>query len=340
MRDALIQASVKPDKKSDYPVKQLELELSRLKSDRRELRDSVEEVLEAHIGSVLVDENIALWWNFAFPPVDFRLTEPPLILVTSPRDRIARKHDVMLNPSVTLSQRDEIENSLKNSWNLSALVVEIGGVATYPATILNTRPLNATFKTAAHEWVHHYLFFHPLGRNMFSSPEMQTLNETFASMVGREIGSAAYQKLGLLLSQAPSKYPPRTDGASAVNKVDIEKFIFSDEMRKTRLRVDELLMVGMIEEAEAHMEEVREKFVANGFNIRKLNQAYFAFHGTYAESPTSASPIGNQLHRLRASKPDLKAFIGVMRQITSYKEFIETLENLERTKVAKSPILQ
>ena len=42
------------------------------------------------------------------------------------------------------------------------------------------------------------------------------------------------------------------------------------------------------------MEERRLLMVEHGYPIRVLNQAYFAFHGAYAESPASSSPIGAQ----------------------------------------------
>ncbi len=48
---------------------------------------------------------------------------------------------------------------------------------------------------------------------------------------------------------------------------------------------DELLAAGKIEEAEAYMEARRQVFWDNGYAIRKLNQAYFAFYGAYADVP-------------------------------------------------------
>ena len=51
-----------------------------------------------------------------------------------------------------------------------------------------------------------------------------------------------------------------------------------------------LLAQGKIEEAEAYMEERRRFLAANGHFIRKINQAFFAFHGSYATSPASISP--------------------------------------------------
>ena len=37
--------------------------------------------------------------------------------------------------------------------------------------------------------------------------------------------------------------------------------------------------------AEDYMEQQRRYINSNGYGIRKLNQAYFAFYGAYADSP-------------------------------------------------------
>ena len=307
-------------------MEKLEVDLEQLKSARKKLRDRVEEVLEATISSALADEGVASWGDFTFPPVDIRLTEPPKLLVTSPRDRIERTHDVLLEPDVTVDQRDAMERALKDDFDLSGLVVGIGGVATYPASIVNRLSLKSTLRIASHEWLHNYLFFLPLGRYIFRSPEMQTLNETFADIAGREIGDRAFQLLSGSLDR-PSPSPPQSEEELTLHGEE-EKFDFDREMRITRQRVDELLAADSVEEAEAYMEERRQLFVDNGFNIRKLNQAFFAFHGTYAESPTSVSPIGDQLHQLRALVPDLETFIKTVTGVSRYDQFLETLESL------------
>ena len=48
----------------------------------------------------------------------------------------------------------------------------------------------ATVGTAAHEWVHHYLAFYPLGASYFRSQDLRTLNETVADVVGDEVAVA------------------------------------------------------------------------------------------------------------------------------------------------------
>ena len=77
------------------------------------------------------------------------------------------------------------------------------------------------------------------------------------------------------------------------------------------------------------MEERRLLFVEKGIFIRKLNQAYFAFYGTYAESPTSVSPIGDQLHSFRNAVPNLRTFIREVSQVSNYDEFLERLTKIE-----------
>ena len=62
----------------------------------------------------------------------------------------------------------------------SALVVDTGGVATFPAVVGASANVQYTLRTVAHEWFHHYLVFYPLGRNYWSSGEMVTINETVA----------------------------------------------------------------------------------------------------------------------------------------------------------------
>ena len=306
-------------------VRRLESEIAQVDSARLKLRNDVEEVLEATISAVLVEEDIASWGQLVFPPVDIRLGDPPMLLVTSPRDRIERTHDVLLDPDVGPRRSGEIERALMDDWDLSALVTPIGGVATYPASIVGTLPLQETLELAAHEWLHHYLSIRALGRGISSSPEMRTLNETMASIVAREIGASANERLAGTTDQAA---PNVNADSEDIAEGDEDGFDFAGEMRETRRRVDELLAEGAIQEAEAYMEERRRLFVENGFHIRVLNQAYFAFNGTYGESPASVSPIADQLHRLRALTPDLRTFVETMSKVSSYRQFLDTLDRL------------
>ena len=317
----LVGSAARGDSAAASETVRLQVELDRLLSRRQGLRNEVEEALESAISAVVREERLAAWGGLVFPPVDVRLTDPPKLLVTSPRDRILRTHDVLLDADIRLMEREQIEDRLLNEASLAALVTNLGGVATYPASIPSGYSMGGTLEISAHEWLHHYLFFRPLGQNISRSPEMRTLNETVADIAGREIGRRAYEKVAGGPPSDPS--PAHPDHESGEPPFD-----FRAEMHLTRLRVDGLLADGLIEEAEAYMEERRLLFVEHGFPIRKLNQAYFAFHGTYAESPASISPIADELRELREAAGDLRSFIVLVSGVSSYPKFQAMLEDI------------
>jgi len=81
-----------------------------------------------------------------------------------------------------------------------------------------------------------------------------------------------------------------------------------------------MLAQGDVEGAEEYMEERRQFLVSQGYYIRKLNQAYFAFYGSYATSPTSVDPIGEALQRLRRESASLKEFVDTVAGMSSQEE--------------------
>jgi hypothetical protein len=100
------------------------------------------------------------------------------------------------------------------------------------------------------------------------------------------------------------------------------EFDYIAEMRETRIRVDDLLAQGKIEKAEAYMEDRRQVFVAEGYNIRKLNQAYFAFYGSYADVPGASGkdPVGPMVLEFYVRAPDLYVFVSRVAQVTTLAE--------------------
>lgn len=321
-------ASALADGAGARQVELLEAELRRLAASRKRLRNDVEEVLEATISGVLAEADLASWGPFVFPPVDIRLDRPPRVLITSRRDRIERSHEARLDPAITVEQSAAVERALAEEWDLSGLVAGVDGIATYPAFVADRLSLPDTLRAASHEWLHHYLVatFSALGTRTFKTPDLQSLNETFAEMAGREIGDRAYEVL--TGTRIPEPLPPSGSSPGPPEVVQEEGFDFVRDMRETRLLVDELLAEGEIEQAEQYMEQRRNYFVENGVFIRKINQAYFAFTGTYAEAPGAISPIGDEMREFRALLPDLKAFVTAMSKVSSYKDFLDRLERL------------
>lgn len=303
-------------------VSELEARLDALRARRSALRAEVEHAMEAALTAAAKAEGLDSVGGILLPPVDIRLSQPPKLLVTSPRGRISRTHDVLLRPDISIHESEQVERTLLEEADLSALVTDIGGIATYPASVPGTRTLKWTLELSAHEWVHHYLFFRPLGQRYSSDPDMQTLNETVADIAGRELGAVALELMGEPIDSGPSSEDNGNEATGTGPEFD-----FNSAMRETRLRVEALLSEGRVEDAEAYMEQRRLLFVDNGYSIRKLNQAYFAFHGTYADTAASISPIGDQLKEFRELTPDLGSFIRDLSGITSYERFLEVLES-------------
>jgi hypothetical protein len=103
-------------------------------------------------------------------------------------------------------------------------------------------------------------------------------------------------------------------------------------MRETRVWVDELLAQGRIEDAEAYMEERRRMFVEHGYAIRKLNQAYFAFYGAYADQPGAAGedPIGPAVREVFAHSPDIHTFVTSLASVTTLEDVQGVLIDLRQ----------
>jgi hypothetical protein len=94
-------------------------------------------------------------------------------------------------------------------------------------------------------------------------------------------------------------------------------------MRETRVNVDDSLSEGKIEQAETYMELRRRFLWDNGYQIRKLNQAYFAFHGAYADQPGGAAgddPVGEAVRALRAHSESLADFLDRIAWMWSFDQ--------------------
>jgi hypothetical protein len=248
--------------------------------------------------------------RFVFPPLDFEFDQPPRLLVISPRDRISLDRSILLRRGLTSDQVTALEDQTA-ATGVSSLVVDLSGIATYPSTVPEYDSYEDVLETVAHEWLHQYLFFHPLGSHYFDNEALRTLNETVANIGGREIADLVQQRFPL----PQSSFVAAADGPGEEPRID-----FRAEMHELRLEVDELLSEGKIAEAETLMEKKRKFLAENGLYIRKINQAYFAFHGQYADTPASSSLIGPKMLELRRLSPSLGDFIRSAATITSEEE--------------------
>jgi len=322
-------ASASAAERSHADLREIEATLEPLRGQRAALRNDVEETIESEISTVIRAHGLGLFGEVVFPPVDVRLEAPPMVLVTSPRDRIERLDDVLLEADIAIESRKEFEERVTEKLGLSSLVLEVGGVATYPASVHHGADLRYTLRLAAHEWVHHHLFLKPLGRNPYASSELLVINETVASIAGDEIGDIAYSDMqARVLSEDGSIERDEVDFHVA-DLTDHTEVDFGKVMRETRVTVDRLLADGQIEEAESYMEVQRKLLTESGHPIRKLNQAYFAFYGTYAHGPASIDPIGPEVLRLRELSQDVGEFLELAGSITSRDSLQELLSQRE-----------
>ncbi|MGC9394683.1 MAG: hypothetical protein ACP5J4_07490 [Anaerolineae bacterium] len=254
------------------------------------------------------------------PPVSSTFTPLPYLLIISPREVIQSLYQRPLVTGLTAAEQDAIEQRLESMFpDKSAYVTGIGGLAAYPAMLLESSSIDWVSDTIAHEWSHHYLVFHPLGFYYDRSGETRTLNETAASLMGEWAGQEIILRFYASYLNRPKHLPNPLTLTEEETAVSQAYFDYGAEMHLTRVTVDKLLADGKIEEAEAYMEERRRYFVANGYRIRRLNQAYFAFHGAYASTPgaSGADPIGPAVRQAWALSATPREFLHTLGPITT-----------------------
>lgn len=152
------------------------------------LRPLAEAILAEQLAVLLHREGLTLL-GYPIPPVNLHLTAMPNLLVVSPRDRIVQQAALPLQADLTADEMDRIERRVDGAFNVSSLVVPLGGLALYPAMIMETPSISYLTEAVAHEWTHHWLFMWPLGW-FYDRPETRTINETAADLVGKALGRA------------------------------------------------------------------------------------------------------------------------------------------------------
>jgi hypothetical protein len=295
-------------------------QLTELKNRRAKLEPLAEAILQNQVNDVAARTQLAIGGQ-AFPPVLFHTTPPPDALIISPRDEIKQDHNISISPDITVDQIEKLEQEVDKALNVSSLVVGIGGIGLYPTMIMETTDINWLTEVVAHEWVHNYLTLRPLGVNYMNSPELRTMNETVAAIAGKELGRAVVEKYypEYLPAEDAAADPAPTNDQPAQEDV----FDFRAEMNKTRVDAERLLSEGKIDEAETYMELRRRFLWDNGYHIRKLNQAYFAFYGAYADQPGGAAgedPVGAAVRLMRDQSPSLADFVNRMSWMWKFEQ--------------------
>jgi hypothetical protein len=322
----------------DGPTSQisaLQADLDAKREERLRLENLVENIILRQVEEVLLPAGITLpvplLGRWLMPPVQFEFQSSPSFLIISRRDKIDRIGSVSLQPNLSPAQMEEIE-LLTDDFDVSSIIVPTGGVGAYPTVITEQTSLDFAIRAVIHEWTHNYLFFFPLGQRYGQSQELTSMNETVASMVEEELALELarrfypdiYERWMAERSREPLAPPEQAHE---------DEFSFNANMRKTRLRVEELLAEGKVEEAEAYMVERRQKLVEMGHYVRKLNQAYFAFYGSYAAGKgwaAETNPIGQQMRVLRERSPSLAAFLATVARMSSYQDLLDELAKQEQ----------
>jgi hypothetical protein len=276
----------------------------------------VEDRLAAELSTAITNEGLATSFplfprlRIVWPPVAFAYDLPPYLLVESPRGRIELEKATLLRSDLESAQLTDEEQSVAAKGH-AGLVVRIGGLAAYPAIVEEDDNYTDALDVLAHEWTHQYLFFHPLGIRYFQSPGMTIINETVANMVGREL--SAEVRSHFPLSGTPSRLAssaPPPDPSVNVNRV----------LHLLRVDVDELLARGEVALAEGKMRDTQQFLASHGYYLPQINQAYFAFYGSYADTAASSSPIGPRLATLRQRYGSLEAFVRSIQNVRSPKD--------------------
>ena len=260
------------------------------------------------------------------PPVSGTFTPLPHLLIISPRDHTEMTHQRQLIAGLNAADFTTLEQASQAELpDHSAYVTRIGGLALYPAMLLESSSIDWVVDVIAHEWTHHRLLLHPLGLQYDRSGETRTINETTASLIGEWAGQAVIHRYYAPTLQREKHLPnPLHQTRPTPDAPEPPRFDYRAAMHHTRVIADQLLAEGKILQAEWYMEARRRYIVANGYHLRKLNQAYFAFHGAYAASPGGGAagqdPIGPAVRRLWAISATPRDFVRTIAPYTTLAE--------------------
>jgi hypothetical protein len=318
----------------DPQLAELQSQLAHLRKARQGESAIVERLVEDQVQTVLKEQSIWVfdWGRIFLPPVFFKPIDLPDVLIVAYRDRIEMRTQVAVQRTMTVQEVSALESAVDGKLNVSSLVVPIGGYSTYPTMVSGTGPRDWMIGAVSHEWCHIYLTFYPLGQSYGKSGELSAMNETVCSLFGDEVSSLVeaqfYDKPQQPLSWQTPPQPAQAAPVEPAPAQEPQAFNSNHELSKIYAATEEKLRAGDISGAEAVMEEGRKYLAANGFYLRKLNQAFFAFYGSYAEGPNSIrpDPVGDDLRTLRRNSPSLRDFMQTVSKMSSFDDLKRAVE--------------
>ena len=315
----------------DTATEELRNTLEDVTRAQKKLAPIAETVVQSQVAAVVTDIGLTTGGQ-PIPAVLYHVSPLPLALIISPRDSILQEGNISLLPDLTVEQRDFLEDKVDEQLDVSSLIVPVGGIGAYPTMVMRTSDLRWMAEVVSHEWIHNFLTLRPLGIRYDTTPEMRTMNETTASIAGKEIGMQVIESYyPELLSREPSAQGLVSQKSQPVGPGGFRQpFDFREEMHETRVTVDQFLSEGKILEAENYMETRRQFFWDNGYPMRKLNQAYFAFYGAYADvpgGPAGEDPVGPAVRALREKSPSLSDFLYQISRMTSFEDLLAATGN-------------
>ena len=292
------------------------------------LRQSLaESILQDQLSVILAEQGLVTAGQ-PIPPVAFSITPLPFALIVSPRDQIRQDANLDVDGGLTLEARVELELEIASDLDVSTLIVPLGGIGTYPTMVGQSSDLHWIVSVVAHEWIHNYLTLRPLGLKYLASSELRTMNETTAEMVGNDLGALLIARYYPEMAREASQFSNAMYRDQAPPVDQVPGFDFRAAMHLTRINVEALLAEGKVDEAEAYMEERRAFMWDHGYQIRRLNQAYFAFYGAYSAGgggAAGADPVGSAVRLLRRRSPSIQQFVDTMAWFTSFGQLQEYL---------------
>ncbi|MEA3309617.1 MAG: hypothetical protein U9Q70_08930 [Chloroflexota bacterium] len=321
---------------------------AQLRAQSERERPVIEAIVAEQVAQTLVAGGFGTLHQ-VFPPVDGVISPLPYLLIISPRDHIESIYQRELLAGLTTAQQVALETRIEAAEpDLSACVTAIGGLSAYPAMLQETSSISWLTNVLAHEWTHHYLIPLPLGWNYFAASETRTINETTASLIGGWAEDETVRRCYLPQLDWEKPLPAALTSKQTATPLSTAEdqepptFDYYEEMHQTRVEVDQLLATGAITTAETYLEQRRRLFVEQGYRIRRLNQAYFAFHGAYASHPGSGGASGDDpvgptvcdIWRLSATPQQFVRHIG---QTTTLTEVIALKQELLIGTLAPAP---